>query len=130
MSYLEGFLFILYVSRLYVLGKLSKNVGSNMSFFQKGEGGVSTKPKVLRHFLFALKQSKANKCQCAKRLKTVKKFFLKFLLNNFGKSEKSASKIPKVRGGVPTDPKVLRHFFFALKQSKAKKCQCSKRLKK
>ena len=27
-------------------------------------------------------------------------FCLKFLLNNFGKSEKSASKIPKVRGGV------------------------------
>ena len=26
-------------------------------------------------------------------------FFLKFLLNNFGKSEKGASKIPKVRGG-------------------------------
>ena len=26
-------------------------------------------------------------------------FFLKFLLNNFGKSEKSALKIPKVRGG-------------------------------
>ena len=27
------------------------------------------------------------------------KIFLKFLLNNFGKSEKGASKIPKVRGG-------------------------------
>ena len=76
-----------------------KKCCSNMSFFQKG-GGVPAEPKVLRHFLFALKQSKANKCQCAKRLKTVKKFFLKFLLNNFGKSEKSASKIPKVRGGV------------------------------
>ena len=65
-------------------------------FFPKG---VPAEPKVLRHFLFALKQSKANKCQCAKRLKIVKFFFLKFLLNNFGKSEKGASKIPKVRGG-------------------------------
>ena len=34
-----------------------------------------------------------------KGLKQFKFFFLKFLLNNFGKSEKSASKIPKVRGG-------------------------------
>ena len=64
-------------------------------FFPKG--GVLAEPNVLRHF-FALKQSKANKCQCAKRLKTLNIFFL-FLLNNFGKSEKSASKIPKVRGG-------------------------------
>ena len=27
------------------------------------------------------------------------KFFFEILLNNFGKSEESASKIPKVRGG-------------------------------
>ena len=33
-----------------------------------------------------------------KGLKQLKKI-LKFLLNNFGKSEKGASKIPKVRGG-------------------------------
>ena len=42
-------------------------------FFPKGGRGFSTKPKVLRHFLFALKQSKANKCKCAKKLKTVVK---------------------------------------------------------
>ena len=48
-------------------------------------GGVSTKPKVLRHFLFALKQSKANKCQWAKMLKTVKKLFLKFFVKEFWK---------------------------------------------
>ena len=59
-------------------------------FSKRGGGGVSTKPKVLGHFLFALKQSKENKCQCAQRLKTIKNVFLKFLLNNFGKSEKSA----------------------------------------
>ena len=50
-----------------------------MVFFQKG-GGVSADPKVLSHFFFALKQSKANKCQCAKRLKTVKRLFLKFFV--------------------------------------------------
>ena len=58
----------------------NKNVGSNMSFFFQKGGGVSTKPKVLRHFLFALKQSKANKCQCAKRLKTVKKNFFEIFV--------------------------------------------------
>ena len=57
----------------------------NYEFFPNRGGGVPIEPKVLRHFLVALKQSKANKCQCAKRLKTVKKNFLKFLLNNFGK---------------------------------------------
>ena len=58
-------------------------------------------PKGLSHFFFALKQLKANKYQCEKRLKTVLNFCLKFLLNNFGKSEekKRASKIPKVREG-------------------------------
>ena len=40
--------------------------------------GVSADPKVLSHFFCALKQSKANKCQCVKRLKTVKKAFLNF----------------------------------------------------
>ena len=49
-----------------------------------GVGGVSADPKVLSHF-FALKQSKANKCQCAKRLKTVKKKFLKFFVKEFWK---------------------------------------------
>ena len=71
-------------------------------FFPKGGGGggVPAEPKVLRHFLFALKQSKANK--------------LKFLLNNIGKSEKSASKIPKVRGGSEAFWKKLifkQHFL-------------------
>ena len=54
-----------------------------MVFFQKG--GVSADQKVLSHFFFALKQSKANKCQCAKRLKTVKKLFLKFFVKEFWK---------------------------------------------
>ena len=29
--------------------------------------------------------------------------------------------LPKGEGGVSADPKVLSHFFFALKQSKANK---------
>ena len=64
---------------------------------KKGGEGVSADPKVLSHFFFALKQSKANKCQFAKRLKTEKKLFLNFFLKNSGKSD---SKIPKVRGRV------------------------------
>ena len=47
--------------------------------------GVSADPKVLSHFFFALKQSKAKKYQCAKRLKTVKKLFLKFSVKEFWK---------------------------------------------
>ena len=35
--------------------------------------GVSADPKVLSHFFFVLKQSKANKSQCAKRLKNSEK---------------------------------------------------------
>ena len=49
-----------------------------MSFFPKGGGeGVLAEPKVLMHFFFALKQSKATNAN----------------------DEKSASKNPKVRGG-------------------------------
>ena len=46
----------------------------------------------------AIKSKQMPMCQKAKNGDFF--FFLKFLLNNFGKSEKSASKIPKVRGGV------------------------------
>ena len=67
-------------------------------FFQKG-GGVSTKPKVLRHFLFALKQSKANKCQCAKRLKTVKKNFFEIFVKLFWKKVKKVPRKFQKEGG-------------------------------
>ena len=41
---------------------------------------------------------------------------MKFLLNNFGKSEKSASKIPKVRGGSEAFGKnsYLSHIFLPM----------------
>ena len=52
-------------------------------------------PKLLSHFFFALKQSKANKCQYAKRLKTVKKLFFKFFVKEFWKNWESE------RGGPP-----------------------------
>ena len=54
-----------------------------MVFFQKG-GGLG-RSKSFESLFFALKQSKANKCQCAKRLKTVKKLFLKFFVKDFWK---------------------------------------------
>ena len=72
-----------------------------MVFFQKGGGGFGLS-KSFESLFFVLKQSKSNKCQCAKRLKTVKKLFLKFFVKEFWKkkkSEKSASKIPKGGGG-------------------------------
>ena len=43
----------------------------------------------------AIKSKQMPMCQKAKNSKKN----LKYLLNNFGKSEKGASKIPKVRGG-------------------------------
>ena len=97
------------------LGKTStKKMLLKYEFFPKG-GGVPAEPKVLRHFLFALKQSKANKCQCAKRLKTVKKFFLKFLLNNFGKKWKKCLENSKSEGGGSEafgKNSYLSHIFF------------------
>ena len=51
-----------------------------MVFFKKGGWGGLGRSKSFESLFFALKQSKANKCQCAKRLKTVKKIFLKFFV--------------------------------------------------
>ena len=65
-----------------------------LRYSSKIGGGGLADPKVLRPFLFALKQSKANKCKCAKRLKTAKKLFLIFLL------EKVTQKFQKQGGGV------------------------------
>ena len=50
----------------------------------KGGGGLGGS-KSFESLFFALKQSKANKCQCAKRLKTVNMLFLKFFVKEFWK---------------------------------------------
>ena len=60
------------------LGKPSnENFFFFMVFFQKRGGGLG-RSKNFESLFFVLKQSKANKCQYAKRLKTVKKLFLEF----------------------------------------------------
>ena len=83
-------------------------------FFSK-RGGDPGRTKSFEALYFALKQSKANKCQRAKRLKTVKKLFLNFFLNIFGKSDSGRfGKIPEkatyfVRGlPLPASPALLQ----------------------
>ena len=58
----------------------------HLRYSSKRGGGVLADPKVLSHFSFILKQSKANKCQYAKRLETVKKLFFKFFVKEFWKN--------------------------------------------
>ena len=65
--------------------------------------GVSADPKVLSHFFFALKQSKANKCQCAKRLKTVKKLLLKFFVKEFWKKLLKKGHVLAEKAGARTN---------------------------
>ena len=79
------------------LGKTStKKMLLKYEFFPKGGGGPG-RTKSFEALFFCPEAIKIKQITMCQKAKNVKNFFLKFLFNNFGKSEKSASKIPKVR---------------------------------
>ena len=67
-------------------------------FFPKGGGGLD-QTKSFEALFVCPEVIKSKQMPMSRKAKNSEFFLLKFLLNNFGKSEKSASKIPKVRGG-------------------------------